>query len=99
MSEDTCSGPLAIVVGEKLPALSISWEQPDRPENFSGFVVFMGECSLDIPEELWPESEPVCLQCLIRDGDEALGRGLDLAKAHGQVDFDGAAGAWIVPLP
>jgi len=39
----------------------------------------------------------VCLNCLIEDGDEQLARGLDLARVHGQADFDPDAVEWFVP--
>jgi hypothetical protein len=39
---------------------------------------------------------PVCLQCLLEDGDEQLGRGLDLGKVQPQVDWDLEAGEWSV---
>ena len=33
-------------------------------------------------------AKPICLHCLVEDGDEDLGRGLDLARKYGHVDFD-----------
>jgi hypothetical protein len=36
------------------------------------------------------------LHCLLEDGDAQLGRGLDLAKRLGQVDWDVEAGEWVV---
>ncbi len=89
-----CSGPLAFVAGVESPAMSISWERPTYPDRDSGFVVFMGECRLDVDEDDWPESQPLCLHCLIEDGGEQLGVGLNLAKIHGQVDYDTEAGEW-----
>jgi hypothetical protein len=44
----------------------------------------------DLPSEL------VCLHCLLEDGDEHLGRGLDLAKRFGQVDYDLEGEEWLV---
>jgi len=32
-------------------------------------------------------------------GDEQLARGLELARAHGQVDFDPESGEWFFPEP
>jgi hypothetical protein len=40
---------------------------------------------------------PVCLHCLLEDGDEQLGRGLDLGRRHGQVDYDVETDEWFVP--
>jgi hypothetical protein len=89
-------GTAVVVAGERSPALSVSWEGPSSRFS-SGFVVFFSECSLDVDEDEWPPSDIVCLHCLIDDGDEQLARGLDLARVHGQVDFDPAAGEWFVP--
>ena len=38
--------------------------------------------------EYYDDVEVVCLHCLLEDGDEQLGDGLDLAKRYGQVDYD-----------
>jgi len=86
---DGC-GPVAIVVGELPPAMSISWERPRRPWD-SGFVVFFDDGTDQTP------SEPVCLRCLVNDADAQLARGLDLARRHGRVDFDVELGEWFVP--
>ncbi len=43
------------------------------------------------------EGEFVCLHCLLDDGDEQLGRGLDLAKAWGRCGWDVDAGEWYYP--
>lgn len=42
-----------------------------------------------------PRVSVVCLHCLIDDSPE-LGRGLDLARVHGQVDWDDEGGFWFV---
>ncbi len=39
----------------------------------------------------------MCLRCLIEQGDDQLGRGLDLAREYGQVDYDPDEGEWFVP--
>ena len=39
----------------------------------------------------------MCLHCLTEDGDEQLGLGLDLARQHGQVDWNPNEGEWFVP--
>jgi hypothetical protein len=90
-------GPLAFVAGETPPALSISWKQPDYPDRDSGYIVFFSECDLDVPSEDWPESQPLCLHCLLDDGGEQVGRGLDRAKQFGQVDYDAETDEWYVP--
>ena len=87
-------GPGAIVVGERPPAMSISWEQPRRPWD-SGYCVIFSEVD---PGDEVSVSDLVCLRCLIEDGDAALGRGLELARRHGQVDFDLETGEWFVPV-
>ena len=87
---------LAFVVGEKPPAMSISWETPVAPLD-SGYVVFFSGLLPDDPGFDDLPAVPVCLHCLIGDGDEQLGRGLDLAKRLGQVDWDVDAGEWVLP--
>ena len=64
---------LAIVVGSAPPAMAVSWARPAVAAD-SGYVVSMSDDGAD-------EGEFVCLHCLLDDGDEQLGRGLDLAKA------------------
>jgi len=89
-------GDVALTVGEQPPAMSISWSPPVGPGD-SGFVVFFADLLPDDPgfDEL--TTRPVCLHCLLEDGDLDLGRGLDLARELGQVDWDDAAGEWFVP--
>jgi hypothetical protein len=88
-------GRVVIVVGEKPPAMSVSWEPP-RSAIDSGFVVIFSELDPDNENDDTP-SGVVCMHCLVEDGDEQLGRGLDLARLHGQVDWDVEAGEWFVP--
>lgn len=87
---------LALIVGQQPPAMSISWEPPIAPVD-SGFIVIFSEFDPLNPEEDETPSMPVCLGCLMRDADEQLGRGLDLARKHGRVDFDEEAGEWFLP--
>ncbi len=53
------------------------------------------------PEEITDDGhddvELVCLHCLANEGDMQLGRGLDLAKKHGQVDYPPELEEWFVP--
>jgi hypothetical protein len=58
--------------------------------------VFFSEFDPDVDDDPTP-SHLVYLDCLISDGDEQLGRGLDLAREHGQVDWD--ADPWRVVRP
>lgn len=83
-------GPVVFVVGQERPALSVSWSE----EPFSGFIVFFSEFDPADEHDETPTT-PVCLHCLLDDGDDQLARGLDLARRHGQVDWDGEA--WFVP--
>jgi hypothetical protein len=76
------------MVGKERPAKSISWDD-------GYFVVIYSELDPDDPDAT--PSMPVCLDCLVEDGDVQLARGLDLARINGQVDFDVAAGEWFVP--
>jgi hypothetical protein len=89
-------GVVAFAVGEKPPAMSISWAPPVGPID-SGFLVFFADLLPENPgfEEL--PTQPVCLDCLIEDGDEQLARGLDLARRHGRVDWDPDVEEWLVP--
>ena len=83
---------LVIVAGEEPPAMSVAFADPEG--QFSGFSVIYSE--LD-PDDDDTASSVVCLHCLLEDGDEQLARGLDLARVHGQVDFDPDAGESFVP--
>jgi hypothetical protein len=80
---------VASVVGSTLPAVSVSYA-----DNI--YIVFMAECA-ELPYEAWPEGEPICAHCLLEECDAQVARGLDLAKVHGQVDWDAEAGEWFVP--
>ena len=63
----------------------------------STYIVFYADLSPDDPgfDEL--PAEPVCLHCLLQDGDGQLGRGLDLARLYAQVDYDPDDDEWFVP--
>ena len=37
------------------------------------------------------------MHCLLEQGGEQLGKGLDLARKHGQVDWDVELEKWFVP--
>ena len=85
---------VAIVVGKQPPAMSVSWEPPTS-ENDGGYCVIFSEID---PEEEWaPRGEVICMHCALENGGEQLGRGLDLAKQHGQVDWDVELEEWFVP--
>ena len=84
----TAHQDVAIVVGEQTPAMSISYER-------GSYVVFFAEFDPESPDD-GPPSMPVCLGCLVEDGDEQVGRGLDLARKYGQVDFDVEDQEWFV---
>jgi hypothetical protein len=38
------------------------------------------------------------MHCLVEEGDEMLGSGLDLAREHGQVDWDFELEEWFIPI-
>jgi hypothetical protein len=76
--------------------MSISYVAPTSRWD-SGFVVFFSEFDPELDDDPTP-TEFVCVGCLIADGDEQLGRGLDLAREYGQVDWDLDRGEWVVPL-
>jgi hypothetical protein len=85
---------VAIVVGKEPPAMSVSWAPPISA-NDSGYCVIFSEID---PEEEWaPRGEVICMHCALEDGGEQLGRGLDLARKHGQVDYDPHSEEWFVP--
>jgi hypothetical protein len=85
-------GQLVLTVGGERPAMSISWEQPAGPYD-SGFLVFFADTD---PASDDSPTATVCLHCLVKEGDEQLGRGLDLAKLHGQVDYDADTDEWFL---
>src|SRR4051812_3318216 len=89
-------GELVCAVGERPPAMSVSWAPPVGPID-SGYIVFFSDLFPGDPGFDDPPRLPVCLHCLVEDGDEQLGRGLDLARRHGQVDFDEVECEWFVP--
>ncbi len=89
-------GRVAFVVGEIPPAMSISWAPPTAPVD-SGYLVFFADLLPGDPGFDDLEPQPVCLHCLVGDGDEQLGGGLDLARKHGQVDWDPDEEKWFVP--
>lgn len=80
---------LAIVYGKQRPAMSVSYE----PGSF--YLVFNADA--DLENDSTDGAEPVCLHCLIEDGDEQLAAGLDMAKVRGQADWDPDAAEWFVP--
>jgi hypothetical protein len=84
-------GPAVVVFGEKRPAMSVSWGSGLYIVFFSD--LFPGDPGFDdMPERVF------CAHCFMEDeGDEQLGEGLDLAKIHGQVDWDVDASSWFVP--
>ncbi len=80
----------AIVVGSESPAVSISWDDGD-----GFFIVFYSDSAYpDEGDE--DDAQAMCLGCLIAEGDVQVGAGLDLAREHGQVDWDGGAAEWRV---
>ena len=89
-------GRIAILLGKEKPAMSISYEPPTDPYN-SGFMVIYADSDPDTLDDSHDDVELVCLHCLAQDGDVQLGRGLDLARKHGQVDWDVELEEWFVP--
>ena len=87
---------VAVVFGKDPPAMSVSWEPPTIPID-SGFCVFFSGFDPGDDEETHAASGVACIECLLEDGGEQLGRGLDLAVIHGQVDWDVEAEEWFVP--
>lgn len=83
---------LAITAGSEGPVMSISWEPPTSRRD-SGFVVLFADFDPDDDTQ----GDPVCLQCLLEAGDEQLGRGLDLARRRGRVDYDPHRDEWFIP--
>ena len=74
--------------------MSISFDKAGAVDLFIVYFadLFPGDEGFDdLPEEI------VCLHCFLQDCDEQLGRGLDLARLHGQVDYDPHDDEWFVP--
>lgn len=92
----TTHGRLVCTIGEKRPAMSISWAPPVAPVD-SGYIVIFADLFPGDPGFDDLPRRPVCLHCLLEGGDEQLGRGLDLARKLGQVDWDEEAEEWFVP--
>jgi hypothetical protein len=84
-----------ITVGETPPAMSISYERPTSRWD-SGYLVLFSEFDPELDDDPTP-TQLVCLHCLTEDGDEQLGRGFDLAREHGQVDWDVDRAEWFLP--
>ena len=61
-------GTFACVVGQKPPAMSVSWERPKVPGD-SGYIVFFADLLPDEPGFDDLPAEPVCLHSLLEDGD------------------------------
>jgi hypothetical protein len=85
-----------IVVGEKPPAMSVSWEPPTS-RNDSGYVVIFSEFDPELGDDDPTPSQVVCMGCLIEDADAQLGEGLDFARRYGQVDWDVELAEWFDP--
>ena len=88
-------GQVAAVVGSVRPAMSISWDKAGAADFFVIFFAdrLPGDDGFDeLSEEL------VCLQCLLDEGDEQIGRGLDMARRFGQADHDEIEREWFVPV-
>lgn len=84
---------IAIVAGSEPPVVSISWEPPLSPID-SGYCILLSDVEPDSDDE--DDSELVCLHCVIDDYPE-IGRALELAREHGQVDLDD--GVWVAADP
>jgi hypothetical protein len=87
-------GQAALVIGSERPAMSISFDKAGAVDFFVVFFadLFPGDPGFDdLPEQL------VCFQCLLEEGDAQLARGLDLARLHGQVDYDPGEEEWLLP--
>lgn len=88
-------GLAVVVVGERPPAMSVAWVRPTSRFD-SGYSVIYSELDPELDDDPTP-AHLICLHCLIEDGDEQLARGLELARVHGQVDYDPATDEWFVP--
>jgi hypothetical protein len=84
---------VVFTLGAVSPAMSVSWAPPIGAID-SGYIVIYSD-HIDVLDEA---PTTVCMRCLVDDGDEQLARGLDLARQHGQVDWDVEAGEWFVPV-
>ncbi len=82
-----------IVLGERWPAKAISYLEPIG-EWDSGFYVVLEDAPE--PDDV-SDDEPtqlVCLECLIEEHPE-LGQGLDLAREHGEIEWDRERDGWV----
>jgi hypothetical protein len=76
--------------------MSISWAPPVGPGDSSNIVFFADPLPGDPGFEDMPV-QPICLHCLMEDGDEQLVRGLDLARRLGHADWGPECEKWFVP--
>ena len=85
-------GDVAIMIGSKPPAMCVTWDSP--PPFFMVYFsdLFPGDPGFDDLPEL-----AVCLHCLIEDGDEQLGEGLDMARRLGRACWDDESAEWFYP--
>lgn len=95
-------GLVAVVIGSEPPVCGVLFAAGVRPPD-SGFTVIWDDApferDLQLGEDGWYDDPRVttwCLHCLIDDHPE-LGRGLDLARVHGQVDLD-TDGEWVITV-
>ena len=83
-------GGLAVVVGEQPPAMSVSFAD-------TFFVVFYSRLQAESRRQ-GLDARPAGLLALpARGRRRQLAAGLDIAKVHGQADWNLEADEWIVP--
>jgi len=84
---------VVIVLGERWPAKAISYLEPEDRWETGHMVVLQ-----DVPEpEKLSGDEPSCLVCVdcLLDEHPELGRGLDLAREHGEIAWDREREGWV----
>ena len=89
-------GKVALVIGSERPVDSVLYREPMFPWD-AGFDVLMDDAPYyaDDLKENDERVQPVCLHCLINQWPE-LGKGLDLAREHGEAGYDAERGEWFL---
>lgn len=90
-----------MVIGTESPVLGVLYDAESATGFDSGYTVLWDDAphadELHVDGVLFshPAVSHWCLHCLIEEHPE-IGRGLDLAKEHGQVDWDDDLGEWVI---
>ncbi len=81
---------VSVVVGTQAPVTAVVHHEPDMPHD-SGFTILLADApdADDLADNIEddPRVSTVCVHCAVDTWPEA-GRGLDLARQHGEANRD-----------